>query len=169
MADIYYNPKTNEYSHSPFPEGLVNEVNYAGNIKALLYLMNTECNISIDKCRKLLSDLTGGQLNILKGMINGLATEFAKRSEEELSKACSEFLFVLVMHADNTVGRVNGENVFIHVCALPDGRALYFFNRKKGHEGVGNKQRSRAASEKLQTKTGAGRILSEQRERRSHL
>ena len=131
--------------------------------------MNTECNISIDKCRKLLSDLTGGQLNILKGMINGLATEFAKRSEEELSKACSEFLFVLVMHADNTVGRVNGENVFIHVCVLPDGRALYFFNRKKEHEGAGNKQRSRAASEKLQTKTGAGRILSEQRERRSHL
>ncbi len=136
MADIYYNPKTNEYSHSPFPEGLVNEVNYDGSIKAFLYLLNTECNVSIDKCRKFLSDLTGGQLNISKGMINGLAAEFAKRSEEELSKACSDFLLAPVMHADNTVGRVNGENVFIHVCALPDGRALYFFNRKKGHEGV---------------------------------
>lgn len=92
VADIYYNPKTNEYSHSPFPEGLVNEVNYAGNIKALLYLLNTECNISIDKCRKLLSDLTGGQLNISKAMINGLAAEFSKRFEEELSKACSELI-----------------------------------------------------------------------------
>ena len=136
VADIYYNSKTNEYVHAPFPEGLVNEVNYDGSIKALLYLLNTECNVSIDKCRKLLSDLTGGQLNISKGMINGLAAEFAKRSEGELRKACSEFLLAPVMHADNTVGRVNGENVFIHVCALPDGRALFFFHRKKGHEGV---------------------------------
>ena len=136
MADIYYNSKTNEYVHAPFPEGLVNEVNYDGSIKALLYLLNTECNVSIDKCRKLLSDLTGGQLSISKGMINGLAAEFAKRSEGELRKACNEFLLAPVMHADNTVGRINGENVFVHVCALPDGRALFFFNRKKGHEGV---------------------------------
>lgn len=48
----------------------VKALNYDGSIKAFLFLLNTDCCTSIDKSRNVLSDLTGGQLNISKGMIN---------------------------------------------------------------------------------------------------
>ena len=60
-ADVYYNSKTGERVHAPFPAGVVNDVNYDGSIKAFLFLLNNECCVSIDKSRKFLSDLTNGK------------------------------------------------------------------------------------------------------------
>lgn len=48
QADIYYNSKTGERVHAAFPEGVVNDVNYDGSIKAFLFLLNNECCVSID-------------------------------------------------------------------------------------------------------------------------
>lgn len=135
-ADVYYNPKTGERLHATFPDGVVDDVNYGGSIKAFLFLLNNDCCTSIDKSRKFLSDLTGGKLNISKGMVSKLSKEFADKSGQERKRIFSDMLLSPVMHADCTNAKVNGKNAYVFVCATPDGSALYFAREKKGHEGV---------------------------------
>lgn len=135
-ADVYYNSKTGERRHAEFPEGVVDDVNYGGSIKAFLFLLNNECCVSIDKSRRFLSDLTGGKLNISKGMISKLSREFAEKSEDQHKAAFADLLLTPVMHTDCTNGKVNGKNVYVFVCAAPDGKALYFAREKKGHQGI---------------------------------
>lgn len=71
-ADVYYNSHTGERAHAAFPDGVIDDVNYDGSIRAFLFLLNNDCCTSIDKSRVFLSDLTGGKLNISKGMISRL-------------------------------------------------------------------------------------------------
>lgn len=135
-ADVYYNAKTGERIHAAFPAGVVDDVNYAGSIKSFLFLLNNECCTSIDKSRNFLSDLTGGQLNISKGMINKLSKEFAQKSEQERKTMFADMLLSPVMHTDCTNAKVNGKSAYVFICATPDGKAMYFAREKKGHEGV---------------------------------
>lgn len=135
-ADVYYNSRTGERIHAEFPAGVVNDVNYGGSVKAFLFLLNNDCCTSIDKSRKFLSDLTGGKLNISKGMINKLCREFSAKTEQKQKKLFADLLLSPVMHTDCTNAKVNGKNVYVYVCATPEGKTLYFARRKKGHEGV---------------------------------
>ena len=135
-ADVYYNSKTGERTHAAFPEGIVDDVNYDGSIKAFLFLLNNDCCVSIDKSRKFLSDLTDGKLNISKGMINKLSREFSQKSETERKELFADMLVSPVMHIDCTNAKVNGKNAYVFVCASPDGKAVYSACEKKGHEGV---------------------------------
>lgn len=135
-ANVYYNSKTGERVHAPFPNGVINDVNYDGSIRAFLFLLNNECCTSIDKSQRFLSDLTGGQLNISKGMINKLSKEFAKKSETDRKSLFADMLQSPIMHTDCTNAKVNGKSAYVYICATPDGKALYFAREKKGHEGV---------------------------------
>ena len=135
-ADVYYNSKTGERIHAPFPPGVVNDVNYAGDIKAFLFLLNNDCCTSIDKCRRFLYGLTEGKLNISKGMISRLSRELAEKSEKEIKRSYADMLKAPVMHTDCTNARVNGKNAYVLICAAPNGDAIYFAREKKGHEGV---------------------------------
>ncbi len=135
-ADVYYNSQTGERIHAAFPGGVIDDVNYDGSIKAFLFLLNNDCCTSIDKSKKFLSDLTGGKLNISKGMVNKLSREFALKTEAERKSAYADMLLSPVMHTDCTNGRENGKGCQIYVCATTDGKALYFAREKKGHEGI---------------------------------
>lgn len=135
-ADVYYNPKTGERVHAAFPPGVVNDVNYGGSIKAFLFLLNNDCCTSIDKSLRFLSDLTDGKLKLSKGMASRLGREFASKTQEEREKIFSELLLSPVMHVDCTNAVVNGKSAYVFICASPDGKALYFARRKKGHKGV---------------------------------
>lgn len=135
-APIYWNPETKEAVHAVFPEGVVNDVNYDGSIRAFLFLLNSHCNLSMDKCSRFLSDLTGGKLNISKGMISSLAKTFADKTEAEQKAILSETILSPVMHTDCTNMRVNGKSAYVFVCAAPNGEAIYYARKKKGHEGV---------------------------------
>ncbi|MGL6142907.1 MAG: IS66 family transposase, partial [Enterobacterales bacterium] len=135
-ADVYYNSKTGERRHAKFPDGVVDDVNYGGSVKAFLFLLNNDCCISIDKSRKFLADLTSGKLRISKGMISRLSKEFAQKSEKERKKLFADMLLSPVMHTDCTNARVNGKAAYVFVCATPYGESLYFARGKKGHEGV---------------------------------
>lgn len=135
-ADVYYNSKTGEHRHAAFPDGVKNDVNYDGSIKAFLLLLNQDCCTSIDKSRKFLSDLTGGRLNISKGMVSRLSHEFAIRSRKELRHVFADLLLSPVLQIDCTNARESSKNRFVYICAAPKGPALYSARRKKGHEGV---------------------------------
>ena len=135
-ADVYYNSETGERIHAEFPAGVVDDVNYGGSIKAFLLLLNNDSCTSIDKSRKFLSDLTDGRLNISKGMVNRLSREFAAKTHQERKEISAGLLLSPVLHTDCTNAKENGKNASVFVCAAPDGKAMYFARRKKGHEGV---------------------------------
>ena len=111
-------------------------MNYDGSIKAFLFLLNNDCCTSIDKSRTFLSELTGGKLNISKGMINKLSKEFALKSKAERKELMADMMLSPVMHTDCTNAKVNGQSAQIFVCATTDGKAMYYAREKKGHEGV---------------------------------
>ena len=135
-ADVHYNSKTGERIHAPFPQGVIDDVNYGGNLRAFLFLLNNGCCTSIDKSRRFLSDLTDGKINISKGMINNLCQSFAEKTESQRKELFRDMLLSPVMHTDCTNARVNGESSYVFVCAVPDGGVLYFARGKKGHDGI---------------------------------
>jgi len=126
---------TGQFVHADFPEGLVDDVNYGGNVRAFAFLLNNRCNVSIKNVSAFLSELTGGELNISAGMINGLSKAFSMKTEKEQRKAFADILLSPVMHTDFTSARVNGRGMQVAVCATPD-TVLYFARGHKGHEGV---------------------------------
>lgn len=136
QADTYRNSRTGEIYHAQFPDGVVDEVNYGSSVRAFLFLLNNDCCVSIDKCRDFLKNLTGGNLDISKGMISKLSQEFAEKSEPQRKSAASELYLYPVMHTDCTNARVNGQNAYVFICAAPDGPALYYAREVKGHAGV---------------------------------
>ena len=133
----YRNRKTGQRVHAPFPEGYNDEVNYDGTVKAFAFLLGNECNVSHDKIRLFLSELTGNELKISKGMINGLCKEFSLKTESEQKDAYKTLLSSPVMNTDFTNANVNGESAQVLICAAPDTSAALFIAReKKGHKGV---------------------------------
>ena len=118
-----------------FPEGLVNEVTYGGGIKALAFLLNNRCNVSVMKTSDLMYELTGGQLRVSAGMINGLSKAFSNKTEPEQKKAFADMLLSPTIYTDFTTARVNGKNQAVIVCAN-DTHVLFFARESKGHKGV---------------------------------
>jgi hypothetical protein len=131
----FRNVRTGERVHAEFPGGIKLDVNYSGNVKALAFLLNNHCNVSIDKVSELLSELTGGEINLSKGMINGLSKEFSVKTETDRKKMYADLQSAPMMNVDFTGVRVNGVNMSVLVCAnLID--ALFFAREHKGIEGV---------------------------------
>lgn len=135
LTPEFRNKKTGQRVHAEFPAGVVNDVNYGGSVKAFAFLLNNRCNVSIDKVREFLSELTEGNLRISKGMVNGLCETFSKKTETEQKKSFSDLLLSPVMNTDFTNGRLNGKSVQIAICATPE-IAMYFAREHKGHEGL---------------------------------
>jgi hypothetical protein len=127
--------KTGQRVHAQFPEGIVNDVNYGGTIKAFAFLLNSYCCVSIDKVCEFLSELTDGALMISKGMVNRLCNTFSGKTEAEQKKAFADLLLSPVMNTDCTNARVSGKNAYVYVCATPE-KTLYIASEHKGHTGI---------------------------------
>ena len=135
-ADVYYNSKTGERIHAAFPKGVVNDVNYDGTIRAFLFLLTDHCNVSIDRAKEFLKDITDGRLKISKGMVSSLRREFARKTEAEKKKTFADLLLKPVLHTDCTNASVNGKPAYVFVCTSPDGAVQYYARENKGHKGV---------------------------------
>lgn len=131
----FRNIKTGKLVYADFPAGVENDVNYDGSVKAFAFLLNNYCNVSMDKTREFLSDLTGGALQISKGMICGLGKEFSEKSKAEQSESFLNLVAAPVLHVDFTSAKVNGKNVNVAVCATPQ-EAGYYAREHKGHKGI---------------------------------
>lgn len=133
----YRNRVSGARVHAPFPHGYVNEVNYDGTVKAFAFLLSNECNVSHAKIKKLISEMTDGEVEISIGMINGLCREFSQKTEPEKTEIIKELMTSPVMNADFTNANVNGKSAQVLVLASPSAdTALYIAREKKGHEGI---------------------------------
>ena len=128
--------KTGQRVHAAFPGGVVDDVNYDGTVKALAYMLNNECNVSIGKTRRFLSESSHGKIDISDGMICNLSRQFSRKTQEERDELFEKLRNAPVMHTDFTFGRVNGTTGAVIITATPEGTVLYQARKQKGDEGV---------------------------------
>lgn len=126
---------TGTRGHASFPDGISNEFNYGSNVKALAFLLNNYCNVSIDKTRELIEGLSDGKILLSKGLINKLSHQFSANTATDREIIFKRLLQAPVMYSDATPGRVNGKTMQVILCANED-EMLYFFREHKGHEGI---------------------------------
>lgn len=131
----YRSRLTGKRGHAPFPDGVTNELTYGSHVKALAFLLNNYCNVSLDKTRELIEGISKGKIILSKGLINGLCKEFSASTSEDRKHIFSRLLQAPVMYSDATNGRVNGKSTFVIVCAN-ENEMLYFFRDHKGHAGL---------------------------------
>lgn len=134
-TEEFYDKKKGRNVHSAFPDQVTDDVNYDGSMRAVLFLLNSRCNVSLEKTAQFVSDVTDGALSPSVGMINGLCREFSSKSKDEQDGLFRALLDAPVMHVDGTVARVNGSNNNVVVCS--NGTAtMYFARENKGHAGI---------------------------------
>lgn len=131
----FYDKKKGRKVHSAFPCGAADDVNYDESMKAVLFLLNSRCNVALEKTAQFVHDVTDGALSPSVGIINGLCREFSSKSKEEQDGLFSALLDAPVMHVDGTAARVNGNNNNVVACS--NGAAtMYFARENKGHAGI---------------------------------
>ena len=128
--------KTGERVHAAFPEGVVYDVNYDGTVKALAYMLNSECCVSIGKTQSFIKDFSQGEISLSSGLICNLSKQFSDKTKDERDKIFLDLFSSPVIHADFTFGRVAGKQGAVFITASPDGTVLYQAREKKGDEGV---------------------------------
>lgn len=135
QAKVYRRRSNGSRYHAPFPDGVINEINYGSSVKAFAFCLNNYLNVPILKTQEFLSDLTDGKIRLSAGFINGLAHEFSAKTEEERANLFSKLLVTKAMHTDASVGRVNGEGKAVIICS-DSSNVMYFFRDHKGHQGI---------------------------------
>lgn len=136
-AKVYKNKKTGRLVHAAFPPEYKDNVNYGSNLKSFLILLTDECNVSIEKTKRLLHDITNGELNVSAGMIDHIRGEFSDKTETERKENLSKIMNSPVLNIDFTNANVNGEQKQVFIVGSPSANAaMYFAREHKGHEGI---------------------------------
>ena len=131
----YRDKKTRQRVHAQFPDGVINDVNYDGTVKAIAYMINNDLYTSIDKTRTFLKDVSHGEIDISNGFICKLSKEFSEKTTEERDELFKILFSAPVLHADFTFGRACGKQTAV-IITCADGNVLYQGREKKGDEGV---------------------------------
>ena len=136
-ARIFRNRDTGSRVHADFPEGFDRDISYDGSVKAFAFLLNNECNVSCAKTRRLIAEITGGQIDISEGTINKLSREFSMKTENEKRAILEELMRSPVLNTDFTNANVNGEAKQVLIIASPSTDARMCIARDhKGHKGI---------------------------------
>ena len=135
VAMEYRDILTGEKFHATFPAGMVDDVEYDSSVKALAFMLNEECNVSIGKTRQFLFDASHGMLDISTGAISNFTKEFSKKSKEDREELKQQILASGVIHADYTFGRKQGKMSTVLIMTNNDS-AVYMSVSAKGNAGV---------------------------------
>ena len=135
VAMEYRDTLTGDTFHADFPAGMVDDVEYDSSVKALAFMLNEECNVSIGKTRQFLFDASHGVLNISTGAISNFTNEFSKKSKEDREELKKQILATGVIHADYTFGRRQGKMSTVLIMTNNDS-AVYTSVSAKGNAGV---------------------------------
>lgn len=135
-TQIFRNTKNGSRVHAAFPEGVKDDVNYDGTVKACAYILKDKCNVSIGNVQEFLHEISNGELNLSTGMISNLTKEFSSKTAQERNEIFLKLYSSPIMHVDFTFGRVAGKQGTVLICADEDGTVLYQSKDKKGDEGV---------------------------------
>lgn len=136
-AAVYRNRETGSRVHAKFPAGFDTDISYDSSVKALAFLLANEGNMSAGKIRMVLSEATGGALNMSEASINGLCREFSEKSKAERDEIVRDIMESPTVNADFTNANVNGESRQVLIMASPSADSYLFMARgTKGHKGI---------------------------------
>ena len=134
---VFRNRLTGARIHAPFPEGCVDEVNYDGTVRALAFMLNSYCNVSIGKTAEFLSNISKEAISLSTGMVFNLCKEFARKSEVEKQKIQKELFESPAINIDFTNANVSGKSGQVLIIGSSLNKSVLFIGReKKGHEGI---------------------------------
>ncbi len=136
-ATEYRNVNTGELVHGSFPEGMVNEVTYDKSVKAFASTLNNYCNVSVNKVRDFLKDISNWQICISTGKVSNLTKELSDKTTKERENIYNDLLNSPFMNADFTILRVNGKNLSTLIATTGNG-ALFDYTRTKGIDSLNN-------------------------------
>ena len=131
----YLDLLTGHTIHAAFPAGVVDDVNYDASVKALAYLLNNECNVSVNKTQSFLREISAGKLDLSAGMICNLAKQFSQKTAAERQEIFEKHVNAPILHADFSFARKMGKQTAVIITATNDS-VLCQAREKKGHEGV---------------------------------
>ena len=133
----YRDKETGKHIYAPFPSDIQNEVEYDASIKALVLLLSNRCNVSTEKVRDFIKEVSKGTLELSDGFINGVTKKFADLSKAEQDEITRELLKSNVLHVDNTGAKVNGK--VENICVVTnETHACFTHTESKGHEAAKN-------------------------------
>lgn len=136
-ATVFRNRETGSRVHADFPDGFDTDITYDSSVKALAFLLANEGNMSARKIKKVLSEVSGGTLNISEATINGLCREFSEKTEQERDEIMRGILSSPVLNVDFTNANVNGKARQVLIVASPGADiCMYIARDKKGHKGI---------------------------------
>lgn len=135
VCPIFRNKLTGEVFCPEFPDFCKNEINYGAGLKAVTFLLNNYCNVSIRKTSELISELTNGTIRLSTGFINTLPQEFSNKSVSERLEYFKNLHEGPYMHVDFTNARACGHYKQVAVM-VNDKVCMHFLRDKKGFEGL---------------------------------
>ncbi len=135
VADEYKDLVTGELFHADFPVGMVDDVEYDSSVKAMAFMLNNECDVSLGKTKQFLFDFSQGKLNISTGAISNFTKEFSRKSAEDREQIKQDILASDIIHADYTFGRKQGTTSTVLIIRNNDS-VLYTAVSAKGNAGV---------------------------------
>ena len=135
IAEQYLDTITGEKFYADFPAGMVDDVEYDSSVKAMVFMLNSECNVSVGKTKQFLFDISQGKLDIATGTIVNITKEFSRKSEEDREELKKQVLASGIIHADYTFGRSQGKMSTVLIMAN-ENSAVYTSVSAKGKAGV---------------------------------
>ncbi|NBJ04445.1 hypothetical protein D3Z62_31730, partial [Lachnospiraceae bacterium] len=70
--------------------------------------MKDHLNVPENKIREFLLEMTGGEVEVSRGMINGINAEFSSKTAQERKEIFSRLASAEVLYTDMTGARMNG-------------------------------------------------------------
>ncbi len=136
-ASVFRNKETGSRVHADFPDGFNTDICYDSSVKAFVFLLANDGNMSAGKIRKVLREASKGELDISEATINGLCKEFSRKSKKEQEEIIKNIMTSPVVNIDFTNANVNGETRQVLIMASPQKNAyMYFARDSKGHKGI---------------------------------
>ena len=133
ISEEYRNKKTGEIYYPSFPDGIDNEVNYGSNLKTFISWLSSYCNVSIEKIKETIEEMTGGVISPSTGFISELQSKIATNMKDERNGIVSRLLASKALNVDLTNANVNSNSNF--VMSITNGKdVLYDFMEHKNIE-----------------------------------
>jgi len=108
-------------------------VTYGSNLKAVCSMLTSEGCVSINRTRQMVSELTGGVINLSEGTIAKWVRDLAERVAPALGKIKEKLLVSPVLNKDETGVRVGKTLNWFHVLSNKS-HTLYYSHKKRGNE-----------------------------------
>lgn len=112
---------------------LKDSITYGNNLKSFSNILSVEGNISINRIRQMLAELSGGQINLSEGTICKWNKDLHKLLAPSIQKLKERLLMSSVLHKDETCIRTDKSTNWFHVLSN-DQYTLYYADKKRGKD-----------------------------------